>query len=151
MKKLLLTLLLFIPMLVISQNDCVKVDSVWSSCKAKDMGRRDIRFGIKQIAEDLLSNKYCLSEEGESVRVEIFYFGTPKTTLRVAGVEKSNQITQVGVRLYFKGTKYEGIGESEVEVRAVMIELVEGSIPFSQTVVSSAIKKGIEECISKMP
>ena len=138
-------------MLVISQNDCVKVDSVWSSCKAKDMGRRDIRFGIKQIAEDLLSNKYCLSEEGESVRVEIFYFGTPKTTLRVAGVEKSNQITQVGVRLYFKGTKYEGIGESEVEVRAVMIELVEGSIPFSQTVVSSAIKKGIEECISKMP
>ncbi|MSW55058.1 MAG: hypothetical protein F2822_03125 [Actinobacteria bacterium] len=133
-----------------SQN-CVVVDSVYSTCKAKDLGRRDIRFGIKQIAEDELSNKYCLSDAGESVRVEIYYFGTPKTSLRVLGVEKTEVLTQVGVRLHYKGQKYEGIGESEVEVRAVMIELVEGSLPFNQTVVSSAIKKGIIECISKMP
>jgi hypothetical protein len=133
-----------------SQN-CVVVDSVYSTCKAKDLGRRDIRFGIKQIAEDELSNKYCLSDAGESIRVEIYYFGTPKTSLRVLGVEKTEVLTQVGVRLHYKGQKYEGIGESEVEVRAVMIELVEGSLPFNQTVVSSAIKKGIIECISKMP
>jgi hypothetical protein len=137
-------------MVSFSQN-CVVVDSVYSTCKAKDLGRRDIRFGIKQIAEDELSNKYCLSDAGESVRVEIYYFGTPKTSLRVLGVEKTEVLTQVGVRLHYKGQKYEGIGESEVEVRAVMIELVEGSLPFNQTVVSSAIKKGIIECISKMP
>jgi hypothetical protein len=131
--------------------NCVVVDSVYSTCKAKDLGRRDIRFGIKQIAEDELSNKYCLSDAGESIRVEIYYFGTPKTSLRVLGVEKTEVLTQVGVRLHYKGQKYEGIGESEVEVRAVMIELVEGSLPFNQTVVSSAIKKGIIECISKMP
>jgi hypothetical protein len=150
MRKLLFTLLLLLPMVSFSQN-CVVVDSVYSTCKAKDLGRRDIRFGIKQIAEDELSNKYCLSDAGESVRVEIYYFGTPKTSLRVLGVEKTEVLTQVGVRLHYKGQKYEGIGESEVEVRAVMIELVEGSLPFNQTVVSSAIKKGIIECISKMP
>ena len=60
-------------------------------------------------------------------------------------------MTQVGVRFYYKGQKIEGIGESEVEIRAVMIELIEGSLPFSQTTVSSAIKKAIIECISKMP
>ena len=150
MRKLLFTLLLLLPMVSFSQN-CVVVDSVYSTCKAKDLGRRDIRFGIKQIAEDELSNKYCLSDAGESVRVEIYYFGTPKTSLRVLGVEKTEVLTQVGVRLHYKGQKYEGVGESEVEVRAVMIELVEGSLPFNQTVVSSAIKKGIIECISKMP
>lgn len=150
MRKLLLTLLILLPIVSFSQN-CVVVDSVYSTCKAKDLGRRDIRFGIKQIAEDELSNKYCLSDAGESVRVEIYYFGTPKTSLRVLGVEKTEVLTQVGVRLHYKGQKYEGIGESEVEVRAVMIELVEGSLPFNQTVVSSAIKKGIIECISKMP
>ncbi|CAB4903658.1 unannotated protein [freshwater metagenome] len=150
MRKLLFTLLLLLPIVSFSQN-CVVVDSVYSTCKAKDLGRRDIRFGIKQIAEDELSNKYCLSDAGESVRVEIYYFGTPKTSLRVLGVEKTEVLTQVGVRLHYKGQKYEGIGESEVEVRAVMIELVEGSLPFNQTVVSSAIKKGIIECISKMP
>lgn len=142
--------MILLPIWSFSQT-CVSVDSVYSTCKAKEMGRRDIRFGIKQIAEDELSNKYCLSESGDDVDIEIYYFGTPKTTVRVLGVEKTDIKTQVGVRIYYKGQKYEGIGESEVEVRAVMIELVEGSLPFNQTVVSSAIKKAIIECISKMP
>ncbi len=150
MKTLLMSLLILLPIWSFSQT-CVVVDSVYSTCKAKEMGRRDIRFGIKQIAEDELSNKYCLSDAGDDVDVEIYYFGTPKTTVRVLGVEKTDIKTQVGIRMYYKGQKYEGIGESEVEVRAVMIELVEGSLPFNQTVVSSAIKKGIIECISKMP
>ncbi len=150
MKNFILSLLFLIPIMTFGQN-CVYVDSVYSTCKAKEMGRRDIRFGIKQIAEDELSNKYCLSESGDDVDVEVYYFGTPKTTIRVLGVEKTDMKTQVGIRITYKGIKYEGIGESEIEVRAVMIELVEGSVPFSQTVVSSAIKKGIIECISKMP
>lgn len=151
MKKILFLLLLLAPVLTFAQQICVSVDSVYSTCKAKDLGRRDIRFGIKQIVEDELSNKYCLSDSGDDVDVEIYYFGTPKTTLRVLGVEKTEVKTQVGVRIYYKGQKYEGIGESEVEVRAILIELVEGSLPFSQTTVSSAIKKGIIECVSKMP
>ena len=66
-------------------------------------------------------------------------------------LEKIYQLTQVGVRVYYKDQKYEGVGESEVEVRAVLIELVDGKVPFSQTAVSSAIKKGIIICVSKMP
>lgn len=152
MKKILLFITLILPVIGFSQSqNCVTVDSVYSTCKAKELGRRDIRFGIKQIVEDELSNKYCLSSNGDDIDVEIYYFGTPKTTLRVLGVEKTEIKTQVGIRIYYKGQKYEGIGESEVEVRAVLIELVEGSLPFSQTTVSSAIKKGIIECISKMP
>jgi hypothetical protein len=130
---------------------CVTVDSVYSTCKAKEINRRDIRFGLKQITEDELSNKYCLSEEGSDVDLEVYYFGTPKTTIRVLGVEKTDMKTQVGIKMYYNGQTYQGIGESEVEVRAVMIELVEGSLPFNQTVLSSAIKKAIIECVSKMP
>ena len=150
MKKLLLLIGLFVSLVSFSQ-DCVFVDSVFVTAKLKELATRDIRFGIKQIAEDELSNKYCLSDNGDDLDIEIYYFGTPKTTLRVLGVEKTEIKTQVGIRIYYKGQKYEGIGESEVEVRAVLIELVEGSLPFSQTTVSSAIKKGIIECISKMP
>lgn len=135
-----------------SQTDvCVKVDSVFSTAKLRELGNRDIRFGIKQIAEDMLSNKYCLSNKGEDLDVEVFYFGIPKTTIRIVGVEKTNQVTQVGVRIYFRGQKFEGYGESETEVRAVMIELVDGKVPFSKMTVSNALKKAIEECILKMP
>ena len=150
MKKFLSLLITILPIMTIAQT-CVTVDSVYSTCKAKEINRRDIRFGLKQIAEDELSNKYCLSEEGSDVDLEVYYFGTPKTTIRVLGVEKTDMKTQVGIKMYYKGQTYEGIGESEVEVRAVMIELVEGSLPFNQTVLSSAIKKAIIECVSKMP
>lgn len=136
---------------VLFGQECVKVDTVYSTCKAKDLGRRDIRFGLKQIVEDEMSNKFCLSDDGTKVGVEIYYFGVPKTSLRVLGVEKSEIMTQVGIRIHYKGHPYEGIGESEVEVRAVMIQLVEGSLPFNQTVLSSAIKKAVAECVSKLP
>ena len=153
MKKLLL-LLLLLPTLAFSQN-CVKVDSVYCSIKSKQLteslGNRDIRFGIKQIAEEELSNKYCLSDNGTPIRIEIYYFGVPKTTIRIVGVEKTDQVTQVGIRIYYNGQKYEGVGESETEVRAAFIELTDGKVPFSKTTISSAIKKAIIECISKMP
>jgi len=147
--KIFLISLLF-PIFTFAQN-CVYVDSVYSTAKLRELGNRDIRFGVKQIVEDELSEKYCMAENGEPVKVEIFYFGIPKYTIRIVGVEKTNQITQVGVRIYYKGKCYEGIGESETEVRAVMIELVDNKVPFSKMTVSSALKKGIHEAVTTMP
>jgi hypothetical protein len=141
---------LLLPIFTFAQN-CVYVDSVYSTAKLRELGNRDIRFGVKQIVEDELSEKYCMAENGEPVKVEIFYFGIPKYTIRIVGVEKTNQITQVGVRIYYKGKCYEGIGESETEVRAVMIELVDNKVPFSKMTVSSALKKGIHEAVTTMP
>jgi hypothetical protein len=147
--KTLLLLLLF-PFIGFTQTD-VKIDTVYSTAKLRELGNRDIRFGIKQISEDILSEKYNLSDEGEPIKIEVYYFGIPKHTLRIAGIEKSNVITQVGVRLYYKGNKYEGMGESETEITAVMIEIKEGSIPFEKMTVSNALKKAIYEAVTLMP
>lgn len=130
---------------------CVTVDTVYSTAKLRELGNRDIRFGVKQILEDELSEKYCIMEGSEKVKLEIFYFGIPKHTLRVVGIEKTNQITQVGVRIFYKDKCYEGIGESDTEVRAVMIELVDNKVPFSKMTVSSALKKAIHEAVTNMP
>lgn len=130
---------------------CVHVDTVYSTAKLRELGTRDIRFGVKQIAEEELSDRYCIADDGDVIHVEIFYFGIPKYTLRIAGVERTNQVTQVGVRLHYKGKCYEGIGESDTEVRAVMIELTDNKVPFSKMTVSSALKKAIHEAISNMP
>jgi hypothetical protein len=145
-----LLFLLFLPLFSLAQN-CVYVDTVYSTAKLRELGNRDIRFGVKQIVEEELSEKYCMLETGEPIKTEIFYFGIPKYTLRIVGIEKTNQITQVGVRLYYKGKCYEGIGESNTEVRAVMIELVDNKVPFSKMTVSSSLKKAIHEAIVLMP
>lgn len=137
------------PFFIFSQ-ECVKVDTVFVTAKLRELGSRDIRFGIKQIVEEELSQKFCLSDDGEPIKVEVFYFGLPKTTIRVVGVEKTNTITQVGIRLHYKGVKYEGIGESDTEIRAIMIEVQEGSIPFEKMTVSSSLKKAIHEAAIKL-
>jgi hypothetical protein len=144
MKKLLLLLLL--PLFSLGQ-ECVKVDTVYVTAKVREFKTKDVLFGIKQIAEEELSNKFCLSEKGAPIMIEVYHFGLPKSTFRIAGMEKSNQTTQVGVRLFYNGIKYEGIGESDVEVRAIMVELQEGSVPFSKTTLSSAIKKAITAAV----
>jgi len=153
MKKLLF-LLLLLPSLSFGQvfgQSCVSVDTVYSTAKMRDLGNRDIRFGVKQIAEEQLSSKYCLSGNGDPIKIEIFYFGIPKTTLRIAGIEKTEQTTQVGVRMFFKGEKYEGYGESETELRAMMIEITEGGIPFEKMTLSNSLKKAIEQCVLLLP
>jgi hypothetical protein len=150
MRKLILLLSILAISIAAQAQHCVYVDSVYNTAKLKEMGNRDIRFGIRQIVEEELSEKYCLGE-GTDVDLEVFYFGLPKHTIRVVGVEKTNQITQVGVRIYYKGEKYEGIGESDVEVRAMMIELVDNKVPFDKMTVSSALKKAIHEAVTLMP
>lgn len=149
MKNLLLLLFILLGLNVIAQ-DCVYVDSVYNTAKLKEMGNRDIRFGIKQIVEDEVSEKFCLSEDGKDIDVEVFYFGLPKTTIRVIGIEKTESKTQVGVRLYYDGKCYEGVGESETEIRAIMIEVKEGMLPFEKMTVSSALKKAIHEAVGKL-
>lgn len=149
MKNLLLLLFVLLGLNVIAQ-DCVYVDSVYNTAKLKEMGNRDIRFGIRQIVEDEVSEKFCLSEDGKDIDVEVFYFGLPKTTIRVIGIEKTESKTQVGVRLYYDGKCYEGVGESETEIRAIMIEVKEGMLPFEKMTVSSALKKAIHEAVGKL-
>ena len=129
---------------------CIHVDSVYSTAKLRELGNRDIRFGIKQIVEEELSEKFCLSDDGKDMDVEVFYFGLPKTTIRVVGFEKTESLTQVGVRIHYDGKCYEGIGESSTEVRAMMIEVKEGMMPFEKMTVSSALKKAIHEAIIKI-
>jgi hypothetical protein len=151
MKNLILLFGMLILGVFATAQQCVYVDSVYNTAKLKEMGNRDIRFGIRQIVEDELSEKFCLSEDGKDIDVEVYYFGLPKTTIRIIGFEKTESLTQVGVRLYYDGKCYEGIGESETEIRAIMIEVKEGMMPFEKMTVSSALKKAIHEAVIKLP
>ena len=150
MKNIILILISIVFCINANAQQCVYVDSVYNTAKLKEMGNRDIRFGIRQIVEEELSEKFCLSDDGKDIDVEVFYFGLPKTTIRVVGFEKIEAMTQVGVRLYYDGKCYEGIGESSTEVRAMMIEVKEGMMPFEKMTVSSALKKAIHEAIIKI-
>ena len=75
--------------------------------------------------------------------------GNPSKSIRIAGIGGSEDLTVVRVKLYYKGQVYEGEGVSEVSVSTIFIELID-ELPFSQTTLSSAVKKAIIDAVSKM-
>lgn len=149
MKKFILTLLFLIPLLSFAQ-ECVYVDSVYVTCKIKELKNRSVLFGIKQITEETLSNNFKLCQTGIPVRVEVYYVGMPKKSITIGGYEQSTQRTDVKTKVYFGDKVYDGLGSSNVEASMFFTELKDDNIPFSQTSFSNAIKISIINGIEKI-
>jgi len=149
MKKLLF-LLLLLPTMSFAQN-CIKIDSVWCSKKVKQISTRNVLFGIKQVAEEILSEKYNLCDSNAtSVKIEVTRIGMPSSTFKIGGVGEATQITQVYIKLYFGDKIIDGLGESETRAGFVLIELTDGKVPFNNTTIGTAIKKAILNASEKL-
>lgn len=156
MKKILsLILFLSFSLLVTSstkqETDCVSVGEVYASGKIKKVGTRSVIFGTKQILSEQLQEKFDMCDEGgKPVNLEIYQIGNPVVKYNIGGVGETMDKTEVKIKIHFDGNTYEGVGVSNTKVFNVMIELKDDKLPFSQTVLSNAIKMAIEDAFSKM-
>lgn len=150
MKHLLIFLLLLLPLTLLAQ-DCVYVNQVTVNKKFKELNSRNIKFGIKQIAEEILSEKHCLADSSNAVNVEVYSIGAPKTTIRIIGASSISQVTQVNLKVTYKGIVYEGLGEAQTDVRSMFIELENNEVPFNNTTISTALKRALQSAIQQIP
>jgi hypothetical protein len=149
--KNLLFLFLLMPMLAFSQmQPCVKVDSVYSTAKLREMGNRDIRFGIKQMTEEILSEKVSICEDGIPVEVEIISIEAPTTSTSFGPFAKEKKETIVKLRIITGKDDYWGQGKANVTVQSTFLDLNDDNLPFSKTAFSGAIKKALQEAINEM-
>jgi hypothetical protein len=148
--KTLLFALLFLPLTLLAQ-DCVYVNQVTVNKKFKELNSRNIKFGIKQIAEEILSEKHCLADSSNAVNVEVYSIGAPKTTIRIIGASSISQVTQVNLKVTYKGIVYEGLGEAQTDVRSMFIELENNEVPFNNTTISTALKRALQSAIQQIP
>jgi hypothetical protein len=132
-----------------SQN-CVKVDTVYTTSKIKDLQNRRITFGIKQIAEEELSGKFRLCQEGEPIKIEVAYVGTPKKSFSIGGIGGAVQTTETLIKIHFMGKTYQGEGSEETSAQMVFIQLKDDQIPFDKTTLSTALKLAIKEAVSNI-
>jgi hypothetical protein len=148
--KVLIFALLFLPLTLLAQ-DCVYVNQVTVNKKFKELNSRNIKFGIKQIAEEILSEKHCLADSSNAVNVEVYSIGAPKTTIRIIGASSISQVTQVNLKVTYKGVIYEGLGEAQTDVRSMFIELENNEVPFNNTTISTALKRALQSAIQQIP
>lgn len=151
MKKL----ILLIPLLLLLsadtlKKDCYKVTKVATLVEAPEMKQSRVLFGIKQMTEEVLSDKFDICEDGTPVEVEIMAIEAPSTSSSFGPFAKQKKETIVKLRIIIGKDDYWGQGKSNVTVQSTFIDLNDENLPFNKTTFSSAIKKALVEAVGEM-
>jgi len=134
---------MFLPILSFSQ-ECYTVARVGTQIEMEEISKNRIVFGIKQIMEDIISDRYELCLDGKPVIVVVKSIEAPTTNIELGVWSKLNKKTIVKLLVYVDGKEIEVIGKAKSTVESTFIDLNNEKLPFNKTTFSSAIKKAIE-------
>ena len=144
MKKLLLILLF--PIFTYAQ-DCYKVERVVSKAEVEELNQRRIIFGIKQMAEEVLSEEYELCMDGKPVFVEVLSIEAPSKGVSIGPFQRKKKETIVKIKVIIDGKDLIGEGTAKTSVKSTFLDLNNEDIPFEKTTFASAVKKAIENIL----
>lgn len=137
---------MFLPMLSFSQ-ECYTVKTVTTEIEMEDISKKRITFGIKQMMEDIISDKYDLCINGKPVEVQVTSIEAPTTGIEIGPWTKVSKKTIVTLLVYIDGKIIEVKGKAKSTVEATFIDLQNDELPFNKTSFASAVKKAIEKSI----
>lgn len=150
MKKLLfISSLIFISNFTNAQS-CLTVQGVENRTENPDLSSKKFTFGVKQITEELLSEKFDICLDGKPVRVNITSIEAPSIGINIGPFMIKKKITDVVVDINVGDQIYTGKGSAKLSVKASFAELRDENLPFEKSVFASAIKKAIQDAIVKM-
>ena len=142
-----LFLLLFFPTMLFAQDTCYTVEKVTTTVEMEEISQRRITFGIKQMMEDIISDKYDLCLDGKPVEVQVTSIEAPTTGIEIGPWTKVSKKTIVTLLVYMDGKIIEVEGKAKSTVEATFIDLQNDQLEFSKTAFASAVKKAIEKSI----
>ena len=145
MKKLII-LLLCLPVFALSQ-ECYTIKAVTTTVEMEEISQKRITFGIKQMMEDVISDKYDLCLDGKPVEVQVTSIEAPTTGIEIGPWTKVSKKTIVILLIYMDGKIIEVEGKAKSTVEATFIDLQNDQLEFSKTTFASAVKKAIEKSI----
>jgi hypothetical protein len=110
----------------------------------EEIGQKRIIFGIKQMVEDIISDKHNLCLEGIPVKVQIVSIESPTTGISIGPWTKTSKKTIIKMLIFVDGKKIEIEGKAKSTVKSTFIDMNNDMLPFSKTTFASAVKKAIE-------
>lgn len=153
--RLLLFLLSFLfTNIVIGQE--IKIGEVQNKIEIGDLaGNRDLAFGVSNVLEEVIQDiGYDLNPNSNlEITVDILFFDIKKSNLQIAVYSKKTDTYMLAARatLYKDGKKKKQVtatGEARSISTATL--LVDEGGQFSQQIVSTAIKKVVEDLVKKL-
>ena len=128
---------------------CYQVTSVENKTENPDLNSKKFTFGVKQITEELVSNKVSICDGGNPVVVYITSIEAPSVGINIGPFMIKKKITEVKTQVLIDGRVLKGFGSAKLSVNAGFAELRNENLPFEKSVFASAVKKSIEDAISK--
>lgn len=142
MKKVLI--LLFFPLLFHAQ-ECYSVKEIKSTANITELSQKRVVFGVKQMAEEVLSTKYNLCQEGTPIAVDIFSIEAPSQGLSLGPFAKKKKQTIVKIKVVVGEKELYGEGLAETSSQSMFLDMNDETLPFSKTTFASAVKKALED------
>jgi len=150
MKKLFFILSLVLSTSLLYSQNCYSVSKVENLTENPDLSSKKFVFGLKQLTEELMGEKYTICEDGLPIHVAITSIESPTVGINIGPfmIKKKNTIVKVVV--VKDGIEYLGEGSAKLSVKASFAELRDENLPFEKSTFASAVKKALEVSISKM-
>jgi len=149
MKNLLLISVMFLTTLAYGQN-CYSVKHVESRANIENISPKRFTLGVKQITEEVMSERYSICEDGDSVSVIVESIEAPTTGVAIGPFEMKRKVTIVTTKIIINGKEYIGVGEGKVDVKSTFIELQDENLPFEKSSFSAALKKSLMDAVNKI-
>jgi len=150
MKNILLFLAFVVIYNIVMAQNCLTVKKVTSEANIEGISPKRFTLGVKQISEEMLSEKYNICEDGDSVSVCVKSIEAPTYGMSIGPFDFKRKVTIVTTEIYVRGVKYIGVGESTTDVKSTFIELQDENLPFEKTAFSGALKKSLQNAISQI-
>jgi hypothetical protein len=149
MRNYLIFITLFFTMTMYSQ-ECYSIKKVDNYAEIEGVDSNRFKLGVRQISEEILSDKYEICENGTPINVIVESIEAPTNSVSLGPFSKVRKKTIVKVKLLVNGVEYDGVGESNTDVKTTFIELQDENLPFEKSSFSNALKKSLLDAISKL-
>lgn len=150
MKKLIILIGIILLSINLQAQDCYTVREVTNKTENQDLSSRRFIFGIKQMTEEVLSQKYTICVDGKTVNVNILSIEAPTVGINIGPFMIKKKTTIVKTEVIMNGVSYFGEGTAKLSVKASFAELKDENLPFEKSVFASAVKKSLIDASSKM-
>jgi hypothetical protein len=149
MKKLFFIGLMLSTSFLFSQN-CYSVSKVENLTENPDLSSKRFVFGVSQLTEELVGDKFTICQDGLPINVAITSIEAPTVGINIGPFMIKKKTTTVKVIVVKDGMEYSGEGSANLSVKATFAELRDENLPFEKSTFASAVKKALEQSISKM-
>lgn len=150
MRKLIILIGIILMGINLQAQDCYTVREITNKTQNESLSSKKYIFGVKQMTEEILSQKYSICIDGKTVNVNILSIEAPTVGINIGPFMIRKKETIVKTEIILDGASYIGEGSAKLSVKATFAELKDENLPFEKSVFASAIKKSLQDAVNKV-